>query len=68
MNSLSLSCYVSLPVKFYHLLVFGIVQFDVFGNAHGLLTTHPMTPFISMHHLELIEPVFTRLTALEGLK
>jgi hypothetical protein len=49
-------------VKFYHLLVFGIVQFDVFGNSH------PVTPFISMHHLELIEPVFPRLTALEGLK
>jgi hypothetical protein len=48
--------------------VFGIVQFDVFGNAHGLLAAHPVTPFISMHHLELIEPVFPGLTALEGLK
>ncbi len=68
MSSLFLSCSVSLPVKFYHLLVFGIVQFDVFGNAHGLLAAHPVTPFISMHHLELIEPVFPGLTALEGLK
>ncbi|CAK9872067.1 unnamed protein product [Sphagnum jensenii] len=68
MSSLFLSCSVSLPVKFYHLLVFGIVEFDVFGNAHGLLAAHPVTPFISMHHLELIEPVFPGLTALEGLK
>ncbi|CAM6056795.1 unnamed protein product [Sphagnum tenellum] len=46
----------------------GFHQFDVFGNAHGLLAAHPVTPFISMHHLELIEPVFPGLTALEGLK
>ncbi|KAH8955644.1 hypothetical protein BDL97_08G151600 [Sphagnum fallax] len=68
MSSFFLSCSVSLPVIFYHLLVFGIVEFDVFGNAHGLLAAHPVTPFISMHHLELIEPVFPGLTALEGLK
>ncbi len=45
-----------------------ILQFDIFGSAHGLLASHPLTPFLSMHHLELIEPVFPGLTALEGLK
>jgi hypothetical protein len=46
----------------------GFHQFDIFGSAHGLLASHPLTPFLSMHHLELIEPVFPGLTALEGLK
>lgn len=44
------------------------VQFDVFGNAHGLLASHPLTPFISMHHLELLSPVFPHLSALDGLR
>ncbi|CAM6057986.1 unnamed protein product [Sphagnum tenellum] len=46
----------------------GFHQFDVYGNAHGLLASHPVTPFISMHHLEVIEPPFPGLSALEGLK
>ncbi len=45
-----------------------ILQFDVYGSAHGLLASHPVTPFISMHHLEVIEPPFPGLSALEGLK
>lgn len=58
----------SQPLEFSHLLlVRGIVQFDIFGNAHGLLASHPLTPFISMHHLELIAPVFPNQTALDGL-
>jgi len=43
-------------------------QFDVFGNAHGLLASHPVTPFISMHHLELLDPVFPEMSHLEGLR
>lgn len=43
-------------------------QFDVFGNAHGLLASHPLTPFISMHHLELLDPVFPHMSALDGLR
>ena len=44
------------------------MQFDVFGNAHGLLASHPVTPFLSMHHLELLSPVFPYMSHLEGLR
>jgi len=43
-------------------------QFDVFGDAHGLLASHPVTPFMSMHHLELLDPVFPQMSHLEGLR
>ncbi|KAG0555177.1 hypothetical protein KC19_12G150300 [Ceratodon purpureus] len=46
----------------------GFHQFDVFGNAHGLLASHPLTPFISMHHLELLDPIFPHMSALDGLR
>lgn len=46
----------------------GFHQFDIFGNAHGLLASHPLTPFISIHHLELLDPVFPNMSALDGLK
>ena len=29
-------------------------RFDVHGNAFGLMATHLITPFISMHHLDKI--------------
>lgn len=34
------------------------LQFDIYGNAFGLLSAHPLVPFISLHHVDLIEPVF----------
>lgn len=40
----------------------------MFGNAHGLLASHPVTPFLSMHHLELLDPVFPEMSHLEGLR
>lgn len=46
----------------------GFHQFDVFGNARGLLASHPVTPFLSMHHLELLAPVFPFMSHLEGLR
>ncbi|GAQ81967.1 hypothetical protein KFL_000960180 [Klebsormidium nitens] len=36
----------------------GFHQFDIYGNAFGLLSAHPLVPFISLHHVDLIEPVF----------
>lgn len=42
-------------------------QFDLHGNAFGLLAGHPITPFISMHHLEEVDPFFPQYNAIEGL-
>lgn len=46
----------------------GFHQFDVHGNTFGLLAAHPIAPFISMHHLDEMEPVFPQFSALHGLR
>jgi hypothetical protein len=54
----------------------GFHQFDIHGDASGILAAHPVTPLVSMHHLDLIDPIFphtadtnfTRLGALEHLQ
>lgn len=47
------------------------LQYDVYGNLFGLLSAHPVTPLVSLHHLDVVEPIFpnvTRVEALERLK
>eukprot|EP00249_Psilotum_nudum_P012442 c23787_g1_i1 orf=147-1688(+) len=46
----------------------GFHQFDVHGNTFGLLATHPIAPFVSMHHLEELDPIFPALSKLDGLR
>lgn len=44
------------------------MQFDIHGNAFGLLAAHPIAPFISIHHLDEIDPVFPQYNMLAGLR
>lgn len=46
----------------------GFHQFDVHGNAFGLLAAHPIAPFLSMHHLDEVDPVFPNLDALGAIR
>lgn len=46
----------------------GFHQFDVHGDAFGLLAAHPTSPFISMHHLDEVDPVFPKLDALGAMQ
>ncbi|ESW11795.1 hypothetical protein PHAVU_008G059900 [Phaseolus vulgaris] len=46
----------------------GFHQFDVYGNVFGLLAAHPITPLVSMHHLDVIEPIFPNASRLEALQ
>lgn len=49
----------------------GFHQCDVHGNLLGLLTAHPVAPIVTLHHLEIVEPIFpymSRLQALQRLK
>ncbi|KAI9075162.1 hypothetical protein K1719_042893 [Acacia pycnantha] len=46
----------------------GFHQYDVYGNLFGLLAAHPVTPFVSLHHLDVVEPIFPNVTRLEALK
>ncbi|PIA34263.1 hypothetical protein AQUCO_03800092v1 [Aquilegia coerulea] len=46
----------------------GFHQFDVYGNVMGLLTAHPVAPLVSLHHLDIIDPIFPNMTRLEALQ
>ncbi|EFJ36628.1 glycosyltransferase-like protein [Selaginella moellendorffii] len=46
----------------------GFHQFDIYGDAFGLLAAHPVTPLVSIHHLDLIDPVFPNTTQIEALR
>ena len=43
-------------------------QYDVYGNLFGLLAAHPVTPLVSLHHLDVVEPIFPNVTRVEALK
>ncbi|XP_071711467.1 uncharacterized protein [Rutidosis leptorrhynchoides] len=45
----------------------GFHQMDVRGDASGLLSAHPMTPLVSLHHLDYIKPLLPNRTAYESL-
>ncbi|KAL7167591.1 hypothetical protein ACSBR2_038115 [Camellia fascicularis] len=46
----------------------GFHQFDVFGNLFGLLAAHPVAPLVTMHHLDVVEPIFPNVTQVEALR
>ncbi|XP_022736322.1 uncharacterized protein LOC111289493 isoform X2 [Durio zibethinus] len=46
----------------------GFHQYDVYGNLFGLLAAHPVTPLVSLHHLDVVEPIFANVTRVEALQ
>ncbi|KAL8150415.1 hypothetical protein V2J09_020223 [Rumex salicifolius] len=46
----------------------GFHQYDVYGSLFGLLGAHPVTPLVSLHHLDVVEPVFPGLTRVDALQ
>ncbi|PRQ16802.1 putative N-acetylgalactosaminide beta-1,3-galactosyltransferase [Rosa chinensis] len=46
----------------------GFHQYDIRGNAHGLLSSHPIAPFVSIHHVEAVDPFYPGLDSLQSLK
>ncbi|KAI3453746.1 hypothetical protein Pfo_010409 [Paulownia fortunei] len=46
----------------------GFHQYDVYGNLFGLLAAHPVTPFVSLHHLDVVEPIFPNVTQVQALQ
>ncbi|KAM7525790.1 hypothetical protein LguiA_015692 [Lonicera macranthoides] len=46
----------------------GFHQYDVYGNLFGLLAAHPVSPLVSLHHLDVVEPIFPNVTRVEALK
>ncbi|XP_047149820.1 uncharacterized protein LOC124821921 [Vigna umbellata] len=46
----------------------GFHQFDVYGSVFGLLAAHPVTSLVSMHHLDVVEPIFPNVNRVEALQ
>ncbi|CAK8579233.1 unnamed protein product [Lathyrus sativus] len=46
----------------------GFHQYDVYGDLLGLLGSHPVTPLVSLHHLDVVEPIFPSVTRIEALQ
>ncbi|KAJ6376661.1 hypothetical protein OIU76_025752 [Salix suchowensis] len=46
----------------------GFHQWDIRGSAHGLLSSHPVAPFVSIHHVEAVDPFYPGLSSLDNLK
>ncbi|EFJ06776.1 hypothetical protein SELMODRAFT_430371 [Selaginella moellendorffii] len=46
----------------------GFHQFVVLDDASGLLSSHPLTPLVSLHHIELLDPFFPRMGRIESVK
>ncbi|XP_010553535.1 PREDICTED: uncharacterized protein LOC104823596 [Tarenaya hassleriana] len=46
----------------------GFHQYDVYGNLFGLLAAHPVAPLVTLHHLDVVEPIFPNMTRVNALK
>ncbi|XP_016496692.1 uncharacterized protein LOC107815598 [Nicotiana tabacum] len=46
----------------------GFHQYDVYGNLLGLLGAHPVTPLVSIHHLDVVDPIIPRMSRVDGLQ
>lgn len=43
------------------------MQYDVIGDLLGLLGAHPVTPLVTLHHLDVVGPIFPEMTRAEAL-
>ncbi|KAJ0111658.1 hypothetical protein Patl1_00490 [Pistacia atlantica] len=46
----------------------GFHQFDLHGNIYGYLAAHPIAPVVSLHHLDLIEPIFPDMDRVQAVQ
>ncbi|KAL8161572.1 hypothetical protein V2J09_013061 [Rumex salicifolius] len=44
------------------------MQLDIRDDPYGLLAAHPVTPLVSLHHLDYIKPLFPHKSQLDSLK
>ncbi|XP_057512323.1 uncharacterized protein LOC130794424 isoform X2 [Actinidia eriantha] len=45
----------------------GFHQIDLRGDISGLLSAHPQSPFLSLHHLEAVNPIFPFLNRYDSI-
>ncbi|XP_058092241.1 uncharacterized protein LOC131238609 [Magnolia sinica] len=46
----------------------GFHQVDIRGDLFGMLSAHPLTPLVSLHHLDYVEPFFPNMTRVQALE
>ncbi|XP_050231149.1 uncharacterized protein LOC126680134 [Mercurialis annua] len=46
----------------------GFHQYDVYGDLLGLLGAHPVTPLATLHHLDVVQPVFPHMTRAKAIQ
>lgn len=49
-------------------MFFWFKQFDVRGNALGILTSHSTRPLLSLHHMPHIDPIFPNSTTFSAVR
>lgn len=43
------------------------MQLDIRGSPYGILSTHPLTPLVSLHHLDYLQPLFPGTNRVESI-
>ncbi|XP_077243485.1 glycosyltransferase (DUF604) [Tasmannia lanceolata] len=46
----------------------GFHQIDIRGDLFGMLSAHPLTPLVSLHHLDYVEPIFPNMNRTQALE
>ncbi|XP_058753346.1 uncharacterized protein LOC131626540 [Vicia villosa] len=46
----------------------GFHQYDVYGDLLGLLGAHPVAPLVSLHHLDVVQPIFPKMDRDQSLR
>ncbi|KAL1539615.1 hypothetical protein AAHA92_24074 [Salvia divinorum] len=46
----------------------GLHQIDLRGDISGFLSSHPKSPLMSLHHLDMVEPLFPKMERVEALR
>ncbi|WCJ37612.1 hypothetical protein M5689_018732 [Euphorbia peplus] len=58
------SCLAELGVGLTHET--GFHQVDMRGNLFGMLSAHPLSPLVSLHHLDAADPLFPNASKIEA--
>lgn len=45
----------------------GFHQVDLRGNLFGMLSAHPLSPLLSLHHLDAVDPLFPNMNRTQAL-
>ncbi|KAG7596218.1 unnamed protein product [Arabidopsis thaliana] len=46
----------------------GFHQYDVYGDLLGLLGAHPVAPLVSLHHIDVVQPIFPKMKRSRALR